>query len=149
MEGVTHPVVGGTLGYPPPSRPGWGWGYPWYPHYPDLAGGYPRIPLPLSRPGVVPPCPDLGWGTPLSRPGMGYPPIQTWDGVTPPPVQTCDGVILPSRCGLTHKVKILPSPILRMRPVIRLQFFEDINTEIFVVDFGGFVRVGEGRHNIL
>ena len=26
----------------------------------------------------------VGWRVPPSRPGMGYPPIQTWDGVPPP-----------------------------------------------------------------
>ena len=62
---------------------------------------------------------DEGRGYPqYSGPGMGYPPVQTWEQGTSPTL-TWDGVLPPppSRCGLTHKVKILPSPILRMRAV--------------------------------
>ena len=94
-----------------PSNPGWGVPHPvlyWgVPHpvlaggYPVLAGGYPIQSWPggytiQSWLGDTPhrpdlrwdtPCPDLGWGNPLSR------------------------------CGLTHKVKILPSPILRLKSV--------------------------------
>ena len=73
---VPHPVLdGGTQ-----SNLGW-WGYP----IQSWTGGYPH--------------PDLGWGTPISRmgyppsrPGMGYSPVQTWDGVTPLPIQTWDQV---------------------------------------------------------
>ena len=67
--------------------------------------------------------PEWGKGVTPSSPGWvggGYP-IQSWLGGYPSPqIQTCDGVPpLPrSRCGLTHKVKILPSPILRMRAAI-------------------------------
>ena len=116
MSGVVpHPRSGG---YPIPGlggcTPSQVWGVP------HLRVGVPRVP-PSSRPGWgTPTWPDLGWGTP---------PGQTWDGVPPPPHQTWDGVApLPrpemgypppsSRCGLTHKVKILPSPILRMRAVM-------------------------------
>ena len=56
--------------------------------YPPLFG--PGMGYPPSRPGMGTPCPDLGWGT--------------------PPVQMCDGVPPMVRCGLSHKVKILPSP---------------------------------------
>ena len=76
-----HPDLarGGTLGNPPtiqtwdgvpPNHPDLGWGTP---HHPDLGWGTPH--------------PDHGWGTPPqpSRPGMGYPPTQTWDEVPPPP----------------------------------------------------------------
>ena len=77
------------MGYPP-SRPGMG--YPhlelgWGTNHPDLGWGT------LHQQDGVPP-PDLGWFTPLFRPGMGYLPsagwgtIWTWDGV--PPVQTWD-----------------------------------------------------------
>ena len=63
-------------GVPRPYRPGWGV-YPRYPHHLDLGWG-----TPLSRPEM---------GYPLSRPGMGYYPVHTWDGV-PSPIQTWDGV---------------------------------------------------------
>ena len=108
----------------PPSRPGQG--YPGYhPHHPDLAG--------------VPPHPRPGMGYPPTiQTWPGYPPTQTWDGVpptsdlgwvpplphhpdlagVPPPPSSRPGWGTPSRCGLTHKVKILPSPILGMRAVI-------------------------------
>ena len=47
---------------------------------------------------------------PLSRPGIWYPTSQTCDGV-PPYLDLRWGTPSPrSRCGLTHKVKILPSP---------------------------------------
>ena len=63
----------------------------------------------------VPPCTDLGRGTPCVRKvrvspvsWMGYPPL---------------------RCELTDKLKILPSPILRMRTVIkRFGFFYKLLT---------------------
>ena len=55
--------------------------------------GYPHLDL-----GWGTPCPDLKWGTP--------PPPHRQDRVPP------------SRWWLTHKVKLLPSPILRMRAVI-------------------------------
>ena len=80
---------------------------------PDGGGGYPI----QTWDGVPPPRLDLGWGTPLCkpgtgppppfRPGMRYPPL-AGRGTNPPP---------PPRCGLTHKVKLLASPILWMRPV--------------------------------
>ena len=81
-------------GYPIQSWPG---GYPiqsWVRGYPspcsdlgpDLDGGLPQV---FSPPGpgmgLLPPCPDLGWGTPSvqtwdgSWSGMGYPPPpQVW-----------------------------------------------------------------------
>ena len=72
--------------------------------------------------------PSVGWGTPpptqtwdgvprLSGPGMGYLPPPSRTGTGPPP-PTRDGVPPPPRCGLTRKVKLLPSPILRMRAVM-------------------------------
>ena len=78
------------LGYPSPlSWPGtwtgggegtpscwWGKGYPGTPH-PDLEPGQ--------------------GGTPLSRPGMGYPLVQTWDGVPPSRSRPGMGYPTPSR----------------------------------------------------
>ena len=78
--------------------------------------------------------PDLdggGGGTPFPGPGGGYP-SQVWTGrvphpageevplgmgYPPPPTWTWEVGTPPSRCGLTHKVKILPSLILWMRVV--------------------------------
>ena len=86
-------------GYPVPGPGG--------PH-PDLVGGVPWVPP--SRPGMGYPPPP--------RPGMGYspPPSQTWDGVPPP-----DLTGYPPRCGLTNKLKTVPSPILRMRAVTTMK----------------------------
>ena len=71
----------------------WWWGVP----HSVLAGGIPH-------PGLVGP-----WGIPAT--------IRTWDGVPPRP-DLGWGTPPPGRgVGLTHKVKILPSPILRMRVV--------------------------------
>ena len=117
----SRPGWGGTLGIPPPSRPGWG-----TPHHPDLTG----VPPIQTWPGYPPPSrPD--WGTPPSRPGRGTPhhpdlarvPLHHPDLTRVSPHHSdMAGVPLPppSRCGLTHKVKILPSLILRMRAVICL-----------------------------
>ena len=58
---------------------------------------------------------QVGYPSP-SRPGKGYPPPSAGWGV--PPSQTWEGVPLPlSRCELTHKLKLLPFLILRMRVV--------------------------------
>ena len=38
-------------------------------------------------------------------------------GTLPPPSSPYQGTPPPSRCGLTNKLKTLPSPILRMRAV--------------------------------
>ena len=79
--------------------------------------------------GWVPPV--WRWDTPHCGPEMVVSlPSWTWDGGCPPPSWPGTGVppclhygvppphpTPPSRCGLTHKVKILPSPILRMRAV--------------------------------
>ena len=55
-------------------------GYPGYPH-PDLRWG-----PPLLRPGMgYPPYPDLRWGTPLPRPEIGYPPLPRPGMRYPPP----------------------------------------------------------------
>ena len=60
--------------------------------------------------------PNLDWGYPnpwtgTPHPGIGYPsPSKAVMGVPPPPA-----------CGQTNKVKLLTSPILRMRVVIRLK----------------------------
>ena len=56
---------------------------------------------------------------PLCRPGMGYPPVQTWNGVPPPPARPWMGYPPPPppRCWLTNKLKTVPSPILRIRAV--------------------------------
>ena len=84
LEGVPHPRSGG---YPVPGQEG----YP----IPGL-GGYP-VPCAGGTPGI-----------PLPRPGMGYPPTWTWDGVPPPPASV-------------NRLKILPHVILRMRAVITTQ----------------------------
>ena len=103
---------GGYSRYPPtPSRPGWGTP----PRNPDLAGvpstiqtwlGHPPSP---SRPdwGTPPPTIQTWLEYPPSRPGIGYP--QTCDGLPPRP-DLWWGTPPLSRCGLTHKVKILPYP---------------------------------------
>ena len=113
--GVPHPdLVGGHPGYPPhhpdlvrgvtPSRPGWG--APQVPlHHPDLEWGT------LLTWDGVPTYLDLGWGTPLPRPEMGYPPYPDLRWGTPPP----------RKCELTNKLKTVPSPILWMRAVMTLE----------------------------
>ena len=112
--GVPHPVQTWPGGIPgtPPSRPGWA-----TPHHQDLARVSPLhqdlagVPLTIKTwLGYPPPTIQtwLGYPTP-SRPDWGSPPtIQTWLGYLRPP----------SRCGLTNKLKTVPSPILRMRVVI-------------------------------
>ena len=91
------------------------WGYPIpCPGVPHLRSGVPPHHLDLA--GA--PSPRPGWGTPPpARPGMGNPPGQTWDWV--PPYPHLRWGTPPLRYGLTHKVKILPSPILRMRAVMK------------------------------
>ena len=95
LEGV------GTLGYPlPPSWPGWGGRYlgiPLSPPHPDLARGVGTLGTP---------SPILIWL------GAGV----RYLGVPPHPDLARVGTPLP-RCGQTNKVKLLPSPILRMRTV--------------------------------
>ena len=88
-----------------------GWGVPQVPPPPSRPGmGYP--PPPPPRPGTGYHHPDLGWGTPPPKTWDRVPP-HTWDRV--PPTQTWDGVPpSPHKCGL----KVLPSPILRMRAVM-------------------------------
>ena len=87
------------------------------------SGGVPRVYHPSSRPGwgTLPPSQTLDGVLPLPRPEMGYPPPplpRPEMGYPPPPLPRPEmGYPPPSRCGLTHKVKILPSPILRMRAV--------------------------------
>ena len=142
--GVPHPVMVGE-GYPIQSWWGGtpnshGGGYPiqswWGVPHPDLAGGVPRSNCPTIQtwPGVTwvhlpsRPCRGtptiktwLGYPPPPSRPGWGTPPnhqdlagvpptIHSWLGYPRPP--------LPSRCGLTNKLKTVPFPILGMRTVI-------------------------------
>ena len=115
---VPHPVLcrGGTSSSPgqggTPSSPGQG-GTPFSP-------GWGIGVTPSSSELAVPPTIQIWDGIPPSRPGMGYAPIQTWDGVPPrPPLPPTHP---PSSCGLTHNVKILPSPILRMRAVISSKY---------------------------
>ena len=87
------------MGYPLPQTwgkhtspdgvPPWTWGTtPPHP-YPQRWSTPPRPEM------EYPPYPDLRWGTPYLRPEMGYP---------PPPASV-------------NRLKILPSPILRMRAV--------------------------------
>ena len=86
-----------------------------------LPGGIPCWGYPLSRCGVTP----AGsyslprWGLPL--PQVRVPPAWIWEGSTPclnlgrgTPISWMGVPSPPSRCGLTHKVKILPSLILRL-----------------------------------
>ena len=142
--GVPHPV----MGYPPHHLDLAGG----YPHHPDLARGTPGTLPPSRPGMGYPPPSDLGWGTPhhqpwdgvppTIRPGMGYPPTirpgmgypppsrpgwgtpQSSDlaGVPPPPSRPGWGTPPGSRCGLTNKLKTVPSPILRMRAVIRIVY---------------------------
>ena len=98
--GYPIPGLGGTpsqsRGYPIPGLGGYpisGWGYLRYPpRWPDLGWG-----TPPTRPGMgYPPSPDLGWGTPLpSRPGWGTPPPKCWQR------DTCENSTFPSYyvCG--------------------------------------------------
>ena len=95
--GVPYPVMGGgILSSPGRGIPIQSWlGV----SHPVLAGGIPCSVLARGIPRGTPHHPDLGYGSPLSRPGMGYPSVQTWDGVFQiqtwdggPPIQTCDGV---------------------------------------------------------
>ena len=106
------------LGYPPPARSDGGRGYlRWVP--PGLGtpparsdwGGYLRWGTPIG----VPPWPCLmGVG---GLPEVGYPPGQVWWGEdlrwgTPPGWLDLAGVPPPPpprRCGMTNKVKLLPS----------------------------------------
>ena len=121
LEGVPHPRSG--WGYP---RPDLGQGYP----HPNQGQGYPP-----SWPGMGYHCPDLGWGYPCPDLGggtlcfylgWGYPQLErmgvppSWDGwgnLSPPPIGNHGGTSPLRWCKLTHKLKLLPSPILRMRAV--------------------------------
>ena len=100
--------------------------------YPSLTRGYPIPGYPLSWPDWGVPIP--GWGYPREGTldqSLGYPPGKdmgpvevSWDGDGVPPEKTCEqwkyyGIemgYLP-RCGQTNKLKLLPSPILRMQAV--------------------------------
>ena len=100
----------------------------------SLDGGYPREPLPILilDGGTYPP--SAGWGTPLSRPGMGYPlPIQTWDRVPPPPASV-------------DRLKILASLILRMRAVTMCQSLEVFPFEFLKQDSLSFTLRGNTNH---
>ena len=146
---MVYPSPEPGMGYPPPgpgwgtpawtltyspSRPGMGYlpiqtwlgGTPGTPHHPDLAGGYPGYPPPSTPGQGYPHHPDLAWvpptiqtspGYPPSRPGWGTPTIQTRLGY-PPPSGPGWGTPL-SRCGLTKKLKTVPSPILWIWAVTR------------------------------
>ena len=136
VGGPHHPdLAGGYPGYPPPSKSGPG-GYPGYPHLPDLARVPPHHPDLARVPPIktwvgYPPPSRPGWGLPpptiKTWPGypltiqtwLGYPQIQTRPGYPPQPSRPGWGTPPPppSRCGLTYKLKTVPSPILRMRAV--------------------------------
>ena len=99
--------LGGT-----PGTPQTGMGYPPEMGYPPRPGmGYPltwdRVPLYL----------DLGWGTPLPRPGMVYPPPRPEMGYPPPPPRPEMGYF---PCGQTHRhvSKHYLPVVLRTRAVI-------------------------------
>ena len=80
------------------------WEYP--PYIPDDKWSYPPA---IGKDGGNPQSGRMGY--PTLRPDVGTP-LPRWpDGVPPPP----------SRCGQTQKVKVLASPILWMRAVIKAQ----------------------------
>ena len=111
-EGVPHPVLDREVPHPVLDREGTpsSLGQCRRVPHPVLDEGVPHpvlnrgYPIQSSTGGGVPPRPRPGMGYSPFRPGMGYPPISR----TGYPF---------SRCGITHKVKLLPSPILRMRAV--------------------------------
>ena len=86
--------------------------------HPVLIRGYPH-PVLLGG-GEVTPCQEGWWYPPVRKDGSTPPPVGK-DEV--PPYQDCMGTphwqmgVPPPRCGLTHKLKILASAILRMRAV--------------------------------
>ena len=122
-----HPDLGGVNpGTPLPSRPGWG--VP--PHHPGYSPtiqtwlGYP----PPSRPVWGTPPPQTWDGVPPHHPDLAGvpPPPQTWDGIpphhqdlagVPPPPPSRPGSGTPPPPASVNRLKILPSPILRMRAV--------------------------------
>ena len=93
------PLLGGTPGRHPLPRG--------YPGQAPPAGGVPQVGTPLPGPRM---------GYPPPGPGMEYPPFLDLGWGTPPPHQL-DGVTLPPRCELTHRLKTLPSLVLRTRSV--------------------------------
>ena len=124
--GTPSHVLGGTLshvqgGYPIPCLRGT---LPmgWVPC--PMSGGYP-VPYLGGTPSQVQGYPISGPGGTPARPGMGYPPGQTWDGV-PPPGQIWDaapplwpdlgwGTPLPSRPG--RGIPLPPRNVNRQTPV--------------------------------
>ena len=124
------------MGYPPPSRPGWGT-LPWNGVPPTIQTiktwlGYPLpsrpgqgTPPPQTWDGVPPPTPDLRWGTPHHPDLDGVPPQpQTWDGV-PPTIQTWMGYPPrpPRNVNRQTPVKTVPSLVLRTRAA-KMFFYE-------------------------
>ena len=102
---------GGTMGTPPT------WTWDGVPPLPGPGMGYP----PTQTWDRVPPYLDLGWGTPLPRPEMGYPPYLDLRWGTPYPDLRWGTSPLPRlEMGYppppasVNRLKILPSPILRM-----------------------------------
>ena len=76
---VPHPVLAGGVPHPVLPHLVLARGYPF--QFWLEAWAWDGVP-PVQTWNGVPPNPDLGWGTPLSRPGMGYPPsVQTWNEV--------------------------------------------------------------------
>ena len=96
--GGNPPTFQTWLGGGTPSSPGWG-----MPHL-VLAR---RVPHPVlagrDTPGYCP-CPDLGWGTPLSRSGMEYPPppVEVWTDTQSKNIT----VPHPSDAGGNNKLKL-------------------------------------------
>ena len=87
------------------------------PHHPSRPGqGVPQVTPTIQSWDGVPPYPDLRWGILPPRPGMGYPPTQTLDGVPPPHLDLGRGTLPPPPPHPTSvdRLKILPSLILRM-----------------------------------
>ena len=118
----------------PPSAPEGGRGYP----LPRWVHSISWMGYPLSRLGMgypphhkldgVPSHPDLGRGYPPPHQLYGVPPHHQLDGVPPHPDLGRGYPLIrwlgypPPRCGLTHKLKLLPSLILRMRAVMMSLF---------------------------
>ena len=90
--GTPSQVQRGTLSQVWGGTPSQVWGVP-----------HPMGYLPGQTWDGVPPCPDMGWGTP--------PHLDLGWG-TPPHLDLRWGT--PRKCGLTNKLKTVPSPILRI-----------------------------------
>ena len=140
-EGDTPSKVWGVYLIPGPGGyliPGLG-----VPH-PDLVGGYPGYPpfrppdlgwgTPLPRPGMGYPLARPGMGTPPARPGMGYPPSQTWDGGCP---LDLTGVPPQDVNWQTNWKQYLPHPLDAggKKSTVTISTCKDLQLLIVTVDF--------------